>query len=73
MFNRFPLGRTLDEVHTSGGDLLVSDLAWAVWAHEGIDVRFHHLDMTSFDWCVWARERRAGDDDHAWPLSRPPP
>jgi len=48
MFNRFKLGRTLDEVHTYGCDLLFSDLALAVCVQEGIEQRFHHLDTTSF-------------------------
>ena len=48
MFNRFKLGRTLDEVYTYGGDLLFSELALAVCAQEGIDLRFNHLDTTSF-------------------------
>jgi transposase len=47
-FNRFTLGRTLEEVHTYGGDLLLSDIALAVCAHAGIDLRFNHLDTTSF-------------------------
>src|SRR5712692_5333749 len=47
-FNRFKLGRTLDEVHAYGCDLLCSELAWAVCAQEGIEQRFHHLDTTSF-------------------------
>src|SRR6266516_7390892 len=48
MFNRFTLGRTLDEVHAYGCDLLFSELALAVCAQEGIEQRFHHLDTTSF-------------------------
>ena len=48
MFNRFKLGRTLDEVHAYGCDLLFSELALAVCAQEGIDERFNHLDTTSF-------------------------
>src|SRR6266545_4812440 len=48
MFNRFKLGRTLDEIHAYGCDLLFSDLALAVCAHEGIDLRLNHLDTTSF-------------------------
>ena len=48
MFNRFKLGRTLDEVHAYGCDLLFSELALAVCAQEGIAQRFHHLDTTSF-------------------------
>jgi len=48
MFNRFKLGRTLDEVHTYGCDLLLSELALAVCTREGIEQRFNHLDTTSF-------------------------
>jgi transposase len=48
MFNRFKLGRTLDEVHAYGCDLLFSELAVAVCAQEGIALRFNHLDTTSF-------------------------
>ena len=42
MFNRFKLGRTLDAVHAYGCDLLFSELAVAVCAHEGIALRFNH-------------------------------
>lgn len=48
MFNRFKLGRTLDEVNTYGCDLLFSELALAVSQQEAIDQRFNHLDTTSF-------------------------
>src|SRR5438094_9732965 len=48
MFNRFKLGRTLDEVHAYGCDLLFSELALAVCTREDIDQRFNHLDTTSF-------------------------
>ena len=48
MFNRFKLGRSLDEVYTYGCDLLLSELALAVCAQEGIEQRFNHLDTTSF-------------------------
>ena len=41
LFNRFKLGRTLDEVYAYGGDLLFSELALAVCAQEGIDQRFN--------------------------------
>src|SRR5713101_54380 len=47
LFNRFKLGRTLDEVYAYGCPLLFSDLALAVCAQEGIDMRFNHLDTTS--------------------------
>src|SRR5215510_4105381 len=48
MFNRFKLGRTLDEASAYGCDLLFQEQALAVCAQEGIDLRFHHLDTTSF-------------------------
>jgi transposase len=47
MLNRFKLGRTLDEAYTYGCDLLFHELALAVCAQEGIDLRFNHLDTTS--------------------------
>ena len=47
-FNRFKLGRTLDEVNISGCDLFLSEIALAVCQHEAIDQRFSHLDTTSF-------------------------
>jgi transposase len=47
MFNRFKLGRTLDEASAYGCDLLFQELALTVCAHEGIDLRFNHLDTTS--------------------------
>jgi transposase len=48
MFNRFKLGRSLDEVYVYGCDLLFSEVAMAVCAREGIDQRLNHLDTTSF-------------------------
>src|SRR5881628_495466 len=48
MFNRFQLGRTLDEVHAYGCDRLLSEVALAVCAQERLEQRFHHLDTTSF-------------------------
>ncbi len=48
MFNRFQLGRTLDEVYAYGCALLLSELALAVCAQEGMDDRCTHLDTTSF-------------------------
>src|SRR5919106_1136163 len=48
MFNRFKLGRTLDEAYAYGCDLLFQELALAVCAREGIDLRFNHLDTTSY-------------------------
>jgi len=48
LFNRFKLGRTLEEVSAYGCDLLLSELALAVCVQEGIDPRCNHLDTTSF-------------------------
>ena len=48
MFNRFKRGRTLDEAHAYGCTLLFEALALAVCTHEGLDLRFNHLDTTSF-------------------------
>jgi transposase len=48
MFNRFKLGRTLDEVHAYGCDLLCSEVALAVCAQESLEPRFQHLDTTRF-------------------------
>ena len=48
MCNRFQLGRTLDEAYAYGCALLFQELALAICAQEGIDLRFNHLDTTSF-------------------------
>ena len=48
LFNRFKLGRTLDEASAYGCDLLFQELALSICAQEGIDLRFNHLDTTSF-------------------------
>jgi transposase len=48
MFNRFKLGRSLDDVHRYGCDLMFSEIALAVCAQEGVESRFNHLDTTSF-------------------------
>jgi transposase len=48
MFNRFKLGRTLDEAYAYGCDLLLHELALCVCAREGIELRCNHLDTTSF-------------------------
>jgi transposase len=61
MFNRFKLGRSLDEVSTYGCDLLFSELALAVCVQEGIDQRFNHLDTTSFS---LSGEYAPGSDEH---------
>ena len=48
MFNRFKLGRTLEEVHAYGCDVLLANWPWPFVTQEGIEQRFHHLDTTSF-------------------------
>jgi transposase len=48
MFNRFKLGRSLDDMHLYGCDLMFSELSLSVCTQEGVEVRFNHLDTTSF-------------------------
>src|SRR5262244_661804 len=62
MFNRFKLGRTLDEAYVYGCNLLFEELALAVCTQEGIDLRFNHLDTTSF--CLTG-EYTPDRDEHA--------
>ena len=62
MFNRFKLGRTLDEAYAYGCDLLFEELALSVCAQEGIDLRFNHLDTTSFS---LTGEYLPDSDEHA--------
>jgi transposase len=62
MFNRFKLGRTLDEAHAYGCDLLFEELALAICAQEGIDRRFNHLDTTSL---ALTGEYVPDSDEHA--------
>jgi len=47
-FNRFKLGRTLDEIHEFGCTDLFSDLAYQACSREEIESQFGHLDTTSF-------------------------
>ena len=62
MFNRFKLGRTLDEASAYGCDLLFQELALSICAQEGIDLRFNHLDTTSFS---LTGEYLPDSDEHA--------
>jgi transposase len=62
MFNRFKLGRSLDEVYAYGCDVLFSEIALAVCRQEAIDQRFHHLDPTSFS---LSGDYIAESDEHA--------
>ena len=62
LFNRVQLGRTLDDAYTYGGDALFQELARAVWAQEGSDQRFKHLDPPS---CSRTGEDVPDSDAHA--------
>jgi transposase len=66
MFNRFKLGRTLDEAYAYGCNLLFEELALAVCTQAGIDLRFNHLDTTSF--CLTG-EYIPDSDEHAMCLT----
>jgi transposase len=46
-FNRFKLGRSLDDLQRDGCSLLFSEIGLAVCDREQIDLRFNHLDSTS--------------------------
>lgn len=62
MLNRVTLGRSLDEVYGYGCDLLLSERALAVCAHEGSAQRCNPLDTTS---CALTGESIPDSDDHA--------
>lgn len=47
-FNRFKLGRGLDDVHQYGIDALFSELAIPICEKEGIEMNFSHLDTSTF-------------------------
>ena len=52
MFHRFQLGRRLEEVHAYGCDRLLSEIAVAVCAQEGIDLRFSNSRYSAC-WPLW--------------------
>lgn len=47
-FNRFRLGRALDDCHAYGCDLLFAEARAMVCQKEAIDTRFNSLDTTAF-------------------------
>jgi transposase len=47
-FNRFKLGRTLDQIFDYGTDKLFSELSFDVCIREGVDQRFNSEDTTTF-------------------------
>lgn len=65
-FNRFKLGRSLDEIYAYGCDGLFSQLSKQICQQEGIDVKYNHLDTTSFS---VTGEYLADSDEHAIQLT----
>jgi transposase len=47
-FNRFKLGRALDDLHKYGNEALFSEIALHICEKEGIERQYSHLDTTSF-------------------------
>jgi len=47
-FNRFKLGRALDDLHEYGNEALFSEIAINICEQEGIERKYSHLDTTSF-------------------------
>ncbi|MBF0260102.1 MAG: IS1634 family transposase, partial [Desulfamplus sp.] len=47
-FNRFKLGRALDDVHGYGIEALFSKIALNVCEQEGVNMDYSHLDTSSF-------------------------
>lgn len=61
-FNRFKLGRTLDDVFEYGTDKLFSELSFDVCLHERVDQRFNSEDTTTFS---VTGESYPDSDEHA--------
>ncbi len=47
-FNRFKLGRALDDCHAWGCDALFTELSMEICRQEGVDTKFNGLDTTTF-------------------------
>lgn len=47
-FNRFKLGRALDDCHAYGCDLLFAEVSAKICKAEGVDTKFNSLDTTAF-------------------------
>lgn len=60
-FNRFKLGRALDDCYNYGCDQLFAELSMKICHNEGIDMRFNALDTTSF---VLTGEYAEDSDEH---------
>lgn len=61
-FNRFKLGRTLDQVFDYGADKLFSELSFDACVQEGVDQRFNSEDTTTFS---VTGESYPDSDEHA--------
>jgi transposase len=62
MFNRFKLGRPLEEAYAYGCDRLLPELALGVCARDSIDLRCNHRDTTS---CSLSGEYIPANDEQA--------
>jgi len=60
-FNRFKLGRALDDCHAYGCDLLFAEASAMVCKKEAVDTRFNSLDTTTF---TLTGEYHADSDEH---------
>lgn len=47
-FNRFKLGRALDDCHAYGCDVLFAEVSARICKAEGVDTKFNSLDTTAF-------------------------
>ena len=47
-FNRFKLGRALDDCHAYGCELLFAEISAKICKAEGVDTKFNSLDTTAF-------------------------
>lgn len=61
-FNRFKLGRSLDQLFSYGCDLLFTQVAGQVVEKEGISLRYNCLDTTTFS---LTGEYNSSSDEHA--------
>ena len=61
-FNHYKLGRSLDEVFDYGLERLFSEISLYICQSEGIDLRFNHLDSSSFS---LTGEYLPDSDEHA--------
>jgi transposase len=60
-FNRFKLGRALDDCHAYGCDLLFAEASAQICQKEAVDTKFNSLDTTAF---ALSGEYNADSDEH---------